>query len=496
MIFIFLSSGLFLGWSLGGNDAANVFGTAVGSKMVRFKTAAIIASVFVVIGAVIGGSGAAHTLGKLGAVNAIAGSFMVAFSAGFTVFWMTRLKLPVSTSQAIVGAIIGWNLFSGSLTDYDSLTKIVLTWVLCPVLSALIAASIFVIFRSVLNRIKIHILRVDMRTRIGLILVGAFGSYSLGANNIANVMGVFVPAEPFSEINFFNLFTLSGTQVLFLLGGLAIAAGIITYSHKVMDTVGGSLMKISPVVALVVVLSQAIVLFLFSSEALEHWLVSNNLPAIPLVPVSSSQAVIGAVLGIGLIKGGKGIRFRVLGEIATGWVTTPVIAGIISFVALFFLQNIFNQQVYEPQTYKLTPQVVDYLSEEKNIKDQGLSDIINKEYYNGVKFNSDLMNNTNLDSDNRSEVIHASRHEVYFMDEYIINNKIKANWLSPGQLNALKQISGHTYNYSWQVIGALGKLTDEWMLKDDNIINKAYNKDIRKRHKHILRQFRITDEEK
>ncbi len=64
MIFIFLTSGLFLGWSLGANDAANVFGTAVGTRMIRFKTAAIIASIFVVIGAVIGGAGATHTLGN------------------------------------------------------------------------------------------------------------------------------------------------------------------------------------------------------------------------------------------------------------------------------------------------------------------------------------------------------------------------------------------------------------------------------------------------
>lgn len=37
MIFFFLSSGLFLGWSLGANDAANVFESAVGTRMVKFK---------------------------------------------------------------------------------------------------------------------------------------------------------------------------------------------------------------------------------------------------------------------------------------------------------------------------------------------------------------------------------------------------------------------------------------------------------------------------
>jgi len=47
----YLSSGLFMGWSLGANDAANIFGTAVGTKMVRFTTAAIISSVFILLGA-------------------------------------------------------------------------------------------------------------------------------------------------------------------------------------------------------------------------------------------------------------------------------------------------------------------------------------------------------------------------------------------------------------------------------------------------------------
>lgn len=42
----FLSSGLFLGWSLGANDASNIFGTAVGTKMLRFTTAAVIACIF------------------------------------------------------------------------------------------------------------------------------------------------------------------------------------------------------------------------------------------------------------------------------------------------------------------------------------------------------------------------------------------------------------------------------------------------------------------
>ena len=66
MLLIFLSSGLFMGWSLGANDAANIFGTAVGTRMIRFRTAALICGLFVIIGAVFSGAGAAHTLGELG----------------------------------------------------------------------------------------------------------------------------------------------------------------------------------------------------------------------------------------------------------------------------------------------------------------------------------------------------------------------------------------------------------------------------------------------
>ena len=61
----FLSSGLFLGWSLGANDAANVFGTAVGSRMIRFSTAAMICGIFVILGAVMSGSGAARQIRRI-----------------------------------------------------------------------------------------------------------------------------------------------------------------------------------------------------------------------------------------------------------------------------------------------------------------------------------------------------------------------------------------------------------------------------------------------
>ncbi|MBI9096745.1 MAG: inorganic phosphate transporter [Sphaerochaeta sp.] len=344
---IFLSSGLFMGWSLGANDAANIFGTAVGTHMVRFRTAAIICCVFIVIGAVASGSGASKGLGALGSVNTLAGAFVVSFCAAFTVMWMTRLGLPVSTTQAIVGAIIGWNVYSGNPTDPAVLSKIVSTWVYGPILAAIFAIGIFLLVRRLVNSSTIHMIMLDRYTRTGLILAGIFGAYSLGANNIANVMGVFVSATDFNAVELVGL-RISGIQQLFLLGGVAISVGVVTYSKRVMMTVGNNLFKLSPVSAFVVIVSTALVLFLFSSQELSHWALSRGLPALPLIPVSQSQACVGAVIGISIAKGAwRSINFRLLGKISLGWVATPIMASVLSYMFLFFMQNVFMQQVYQ-----------------------------------------------------------------------------------------------------------------------------------------------------
>jgi len=346
MIYLYLLSGVFLGWSLGANDAANVIGTAVATRMVRFKTAAVICSLFVILGAVMGGSGTTGTLGRLGSVNAPAGAFMVALAAALTVYGMTRLRLPVSTTQAIFGAILGWNLFSASSTNPGSLREIVASWAASMILTAVLAALLYALLRAVLRRLRVHLLTLDAYTRLGLIVVGAFGAYSLGANNIANVMGVFVPVVPFHDIEIAGLFTVTGVHLLFLLGGLAIAVGVFTYSHRVIRTVGNDLLKLTPLAGFTVVLASSLVLFVFSSQGLEAWLQARGLPTVPLVPISSSHAVIGGIVGVAVIKRFRNLRYRMLGEISLGWLATPVLAGAIAFLGLFLLQNVFDQAVY------------------------------------------------------------------------------------------------------------------------------------------------------
>jgi PiT family inorganic phosphate transporter len=312
--------------------------------MVTFRKAAIIASVFFIVGAVLQGSGTSHTLGKLGAVNEIGGSFTLALAAAITIYMMTKFALPISTTQAIVGAIIGWNLFTGNSTDGKTLSLIVISWIAGPVIGALFAILLYIVVKKFKKSVKIHLIRFESYVKTGLILVGAFGSYSLGANNIANVMGVFLPAFNLQDLHL-GIITLNSGQQLFLLGGMACALGIITYSWKVMNTIGSNIVELSSEAALIVVLAQSLVLFIFSSTGLSELFVRMGLPAIPMVPVSSSQVIVGCILGIGLYKGARNINFKVLGEIASGWVIAPVASGLLTFLLLFFMKNIFDLKV-------------------------------------------------------------------------------------------------------------------------------------------------------
>jgi len=131
-----LLGGVFLGWSLGANDASNIVGTAVSSKMIRFWPAALLAAFFVIIGAVISGQAGIETLKGLTSFT-INQAVISSVSAAITVTIMTLMALPVSTSQSVVGAILGMGILNNQL-NFMGLGKVGLCWVGTPLGAAVI----------------------------------------------------------------------------------------------------------------------------------------------------------------------------------------------------------------------------------------------------------------------------------------------------------------------------------------------------------------------
>jgi PiT family inorganic phosphate transporter len=302
-----LLGGVFLGWSLGANDAANAFGSAVTSRMVKFRNAAVLASIFVVLGALLEGRAGIETLQGLTQLT-LKTAVVSSVAAAITVGIMTILGLPVSTSQAAVGAILGIGFLNQQL-NINGLGKIVACWFGTPIGGMLIAIMTYKMLAAFFNNIKIDLFKSDILLRISLIIAGSYAAYALGANNVANVTAVFVGA---GKLTVFSAA---------LVGGLSIALGILTFSRGVMETVGKKLVRLDAFSALVVVLAEAVTVHLYTYVG---------------VPVSTSQAVIGAVLGVGLVKGINTVSRRTLRNILIGWFLTPAIASFIA-IAIFFI---------------------------------------------------------------------------------------------------------------------------------------------------------------
>ena len=137
-----LLGGVFLGWSLGANDASNVFGSAVASRMLKFWTAAVLASVFVLLGALLQGQAGIETLKGLTRFN-LEQAVVSSVAAATTVTIMTILGLPVSTSQAVIGAILGVGIVKGiSTVSGRTLVNILIAWLLTPAVAGFFATAL------------------------------------------------------------------------------------------------------------------------------------------------------------------------------------------------------------------------------------------------------------------------------------------------------------------------------------------------------------------
>jgi len=297
-----------MGWSLGSNDSANTFGTAVFSHKIRYRTAVVLCAVFVIVGAVLEGGRGMRTLGGL-VEQTRNSAFVASLAAGLTVTLMTVLKLPVSTSQAVVGAIIGIGLVRRT-GDYSGLFRVVVAWVATPIGAMIAAMILYPLLGRLLEVARLNIFTRDLLVKWGLIAAGCYGAYALGANNVANVSGVYVQTGQLTELQ------------AALLGGGSIALGALTFSRNVMVTVGKKLVRLDPFSAFIAVLSMATVVHFFAKVG---------------VPVSTSHGIVGAVLGLGLLKGMQTIRARTLLWIVFGWLGTPSIALVMAYFTFALL---------------------------------------------------------------------------------------------------------------------------------------------------------------
>jgi len=313
LIAIAILMGIGVGWSIGANDAANSLGPAVGSRVLTLKRAIILIAIFGFLGAFLQGSYVTKTIGKgivpmnqLPKDAAMYVALVASFAACAWVVLATYWKMPISTSHSIVGAVAGAGLAIGAPVVWRKLLDIFICWIFTPLGAAVLGYIFFRIFKNIFYRI---IPRKHLRFVLSslIIISGCYVAYTWGANDVANSVGVIVGAGILTP------------NISIIIGGAAIVLGIVTWGYKVIETIGSEITNLLPVMAFSAQLASAINVHIYTVFG---------------IPVSTSHSIVGAIFGVGLVRGLRVLNMGIMKEIVVCWLATPFISGVISFVIL------------------------------------------------------------------------------------------------------------------------------------------------------------------
>ncbi len=390
-----------MAWNIGANDVANSMASAVGAKAITLRQAVFIAGILNVVGATFIGSHVTNTIRK-GIVStevlqdphlALIGAFSALLAAALWVSFATWKSLPVSTTHSIVGAMIGYGIMAGgfSVIKWGKLTAVIMSWIISPVFSLIIGFIMFkVITKLIISKSDsfskalklspffigltcfIVVLSFLFKTPLGqklsietpnalviaLLLAALIGiickkilsrfvkkngingteeifrriqigtscyvALAQGANDVANAIG------PLAVIYFLVKTGSVGAKVpvpvfLLLFGGVGIACGISMAGHRVMETIGKKITTLTNTRGFSVDFAAATTVLLASKMGL---------------PVSTTHAAVGGVMGVGLARGIEAVNFGVVFRIVLYCVLTVPASAVTSMV-IFKLLEIF-----------------------------------------------------------------------------------------------------------------------------------------------------------
>ncbi len=395
--------GFYMSWNIGANDVANAMASSVGAKAITVRQAVYLAAILNVLGATFIGSHVTDTIRK-GIVStqilsdpnmALIGGLAALLSSALWISFATWKSLPVSTTHAIVGAMIGFGIMAGGwdVIHWSKLGAVVISWIISPAFSLIISFVVFrVIVRFILSRgndlsIAIRLspvfigmtcfivmlsfvfktplgkrLALDPNVALGMailvsVIIGFLGRKLLhkaairkkidgaegvfrniqvgtacymalaqGANDVANAIG------PLAVIYFVVKTGTVGTQIpvpffLLLFGGAGIACGIWMAGHRVMFTMGHKITTLTNTRGFAVEFAAATTVLLASKLGL---------------PVSTTHAAVGGVMGVGIARGVEAVNLRIVLQIMLYWILTVPAAAVTSMLVYKILSWIIN----------------------------------------------------------------------------------------------------------------------------------------------------------
>jgi len=296
--------GVYMAFNIAANDIGNSVGTAVGSGSLTMRRALILGAIFEFIGALYFGNNVIKTVGS-GIISPdilqTSGAFIITLAAAVWITFTIIRKIPISGSDAIVSAVVGYGLVSVGLfnMNLNVLGLILVSWILSPLIGLVTGFGFYYLLKnSVLKQVKDIAVKGRIEKVLSYLQIGssAFSALNVGAIDIAVATGVL----------YYTFGTTAGIDIK-LIGAVGIVLGILVAGGRITDTVGRRITDLIPSRGFSAQLSAASVIFLFATLGM---------------PVSPTQTLVGTVIGVGLARGTSTIKLDVIKNIATTWVVT------------------------------------------------------------------------------------------------------------------------------------------------------------------------------
>ncbi|MEN6330233.1 MAG: inorganic phosphate transporter [Methanobacteriaceae archaeon] len=295
---------IYMAFNIAANDIGNSVGTVVGSGSLKMRHALLLGAFFEFIGALYFGNNVIKTVGS-GIISPdvlqATGAFIITLSAALWITFTLLRKIPISGSDAIISALVGYGLVSVGISsmNLNTLGFIVISWILSPLIGLATGFGVYYILKNFLFTRTTGIAVKDRLEKIfSYLQIGssAFSALNVGAIDIAVATGVLYYA-----------FGPSVSQNIQILGALGIVAGIMVAGGRITETIGRRITELVPSRGFSAQIAAATVIFFFAGLGM---------------PVSPTQTLVGTVIGVGLARGTSTLKLDVIKSIATTWIVT------------------------------------------------------------------------------------------------------------------------------------------------------------------------------
>jgi PiT family inorganic phosphate transporter len=332
-----LAISFLVAFSIGGNDEA--MAPAVGARVFTVRAAVAIGGLITIAGAVTLGSNVSEKVGS----DMVSGMemstdmiFAVLISMAIWLLIASITKgLPISTTQCIVGSVIGvaisaplmgYSEWGIAVVNWYVVLEVFIGWILSPIIGFFFAAGIFAVVRRLQRRAK-GFTDFEKQERVASYLLAAFlilTSLSRGGNDVANAIAPLVVLPDFLGTYDLEFISMPRYLIPLLVGGIGMALGLIIVGRKVIRTLATEVVTLSPSSALSASISVSLIMFIGTLLGL---------------PLSGTHVLVAALIAVGWVSETP-VQMKQVKEIILSWIATVPIAALFGAAVLWIIQFI------------------------------------------------------------------------------------------------------------------------------------------------------------